>query len=88
MLNPISFSLRNADDQGDYYDGLPVDCGAEDELAQPFGDPAEDSTAEALFYIENGVCSAALQSYRTEGVARAPARPVSRDDWQILRGAF
>ncbi len=88
VLNPISFNLRNADDQGDYYDGLAVDCAAEDELDQPFGDPAEDSTAEALFYIENGVCSTAIQRYRTESVTREPARPVSRDDWQVLRGAY
>ena len=88
VLNPIAFNLRNADDQGDYYDGLAVDCSAEDELSQPFGDPAEDSTAEALFYVENGVCSTAVQSYRTEGAAREPSRPVSREDWQVLRGAY
>lgn len=89
VLNPISFNLRNADDQGDYYDGLPVDCAAEDQLDQPFGDPAEASTAEALYYVENGTCSPApLKSSRELSTEDRRVRPVAGDDWQVIRGVF
>lgn len=87
-LNPISFNLRNADDQGDYYDGLPVDCAAEDELSQPFGDPAEDSTAEALYYVENGTCSPTAAGYRSQSLEAKRTGGVADNDWQLLRGVF
>ena len=87
-LNPISFSLRNADDQGDYYDGLPVDCAADDQLSQPFGDPAEDSTAEALYYVENGTCRPVVTTNSSERLNRSRARGVATDDWQLVRGVF
>lgn len=89
VLNPMSFNLRNADDEGDYYDGLPVDCTAVDQLDQPFGDPAEASTAEALFFVENGTCSAApVANRRTETLRGSGARPVATDEWRALRGVF
>ncbi len=89
VFNPIAFNLRNADNQGDYYDGLPVDCLAEDQLDQPFGDPAEASTAEALYYVENGTCSPApVTANRSLSLERARARPVTGDGWQNLRGVF
>lgn len=87
-LNPISFNLRNADDQGDYYDGLPVDCTAADDLSQPFGDPAEASTAEALYYVENGVCSPTVAGLASERRGTSRARPPAGDDWQLLKGVF
>lgn len=87
-LNPISFNLRNADDQGDYYDGLPVDCAAEDQLSQPFGDPAEASTAAALFYVENGICPAPATANRRQSLDARRARGVAGDDWQLVRGVF
>lgn len=87
-LNPISFNLRNADDQGDYYDGLPVDCAADDQLSQPFGDPAEDSTAEALYYVENGTCRPAATTNRSQRLGTQRARGVAGDGWQLVRGVF
>lgn len=88
VLNPISFNLRNADNQGDYFDGLAVDCAAEDQLSEPFGDPAEASTAEALYYVENGVCRPAVTSNRSQSLAVQRARGVAGNDWQLLRGVF
>ncbi len=90
VLNPMSFNLRNANDEGDYFDGLPVDCPAVDQLDQPFGDPAEASTAEALYFVENGTCSPspAAGSLRSEALPGPRARPVSADEWRALRGVF
>ncbi len=57
VLRPVSFRTVNALGEGDYFDGLPVDCPAEDDLDTPLGDPSEASLAEALHYIETGACS-------------------------------
>lgn len=57
VLSPISFQTQNADGFADFFDGLPVDCPAPDDLTAMLGDPAEGSLAEALFYLENGTCS-------------------------------
>lgn len=57
-LRAITFRTVNALGAGDYFDGLPVDCPAADDLDTPLGDPAEASLAEALHYAETGACSA------------------------------
>jgi len=58
----VNVTIRNADDEGDYYDGLPVDCSAADTLAADWGDVRDPLLAEALFLLENGVCSNTGQS--------------------------
>ena len=32
ILAPVSFQLRNANGEGDFFDGLPADCPAPDDL--------------------------------------------------------
>lgn len=54
---PITFKLVNADGYGDYYEGMPADCLAEDDVLHDFGDPEETSLKEALYVLENGKCS-------------------------------
>jgi C-terminal processing protease CtpA/Prc len=51
---PICFRLLNADDQGNYFNGIPVDIPAMDDFARGFGDPDEAGLHAALYYIENG----------------------------------
>lgn len=61
---PISFSLRNADNEGDYFDGLAVNVEAADDYSLPFGDINEDSFAAALNYLgvlSKGVTSKSLK---------------------------
>jgi hypothetical protein len=82
VLYPVSFSTRNARDEGDYFGGFPPDCAAADDIAHAIGDPAEASLAEAFHYVRTGSCSSAT---RAAG-RRAPAR-LSRDGWQLLLGA-
>lgn len=75
VLAPVSFSMVNADGQGDYFSGLPVDCRAGDDIGHDLGDPAEASLAEALRYVRTGACSAPSQALGTRAVrAVAPAR--------------
>lgn len=51
---PVTFKYANADDFGDFLDGLPADAYAGDDITRAFGDPQEASLKEALHYIETG----------------------------------
>ncbi len=54
---PVSFKSVNSVGEGEYYDGLPVDCSVRDGLDKPLADPEEASLAEALYHLGNGACS-------------------------------
>ena len=80
-LRLIGFQFTNANDQGDYYEGLagtlPFACRADDDLMQEPGDAAEGSTAEALAWLGTGACSEVLAarqptSARPEAAVRDP----------------
>ncbi len=58
-LVPITFKLANAEGYGDYYEGLPADCAAEDDVTHDFGDPAEASLRAALSMLRDKTCPAA-----------------------------
>ena len=58
VLYPVAFSIKNANLEGDYFDGLPVDCAAADDATHQLGDTAEASLAEALTVIRTGACTA------------------------------
>jgi hypothetical protein len=53
----VSFQLRNANGEGDFFGGLPADCPAPDDLDHPIGDAMEGSLREALTVITTGACS-------------------------------
>jgi carboxyl-terminal processing protease len=57
ILYPVAFSIKNANLEGDFFDGLQVDCVAGDDYTQQLGDVAEASFAEALRFIRTGTCS-------------------------------
>lgn len=63
-LRLITMRFANADDQGDYYQGLagslPFACRADDDLMREPGDEAERSTAEALAWLGTGACTEVL----------------------------
>ena len=65
VLAPVAFALKNANDEGDFFNGIAADCSASDDITHQLGDPAEASYAEALTFIRTGACSA-----RAEGAAR------------------
>ena len=56
-LYPVAFSIKNANLEGDYFDGLPADCPAADDATHQLGDPEEASFAEALTFIRTGACT-------------------------------
>ena len=57
LLAPVSFSLRNADGHGDFFDGFAPDCTAPDDADHQLGDPEEGSLKEALTFATSGACS-------------------------------
>ena len=48
ILRPTSFQTLNADDFGDYFDGLPVDCAAADDLNEAVGADTDPNVVAAL----------------------------------------
>lgn len=50
---PISFSITNSNDEGGYFDGIPVDYEISDDLSHDFGDIEESNLQAALQYIKN-----------------------------------
>lgn len=56
-LFPVAFAIKNANNEGDYFDGIAPDCAAADDATHQLGDPEEASFAEALTYIRTGACT-------------------------------
>jgi C-terminal processing protease CtpA/Prc len=84
VLAPVSFTLRNARGEGDYFGGFAPDCPADDDVAHDLGDPNEASLAAALTVARTGSCGTP---------AAAPARTPDRlrprlTGWEQLIGAF
>jgi hypothetical protein len=59
ILRPTSFESVNANDIGGYFDGLPVDCAAADDLSIAVGDDADPNVVTALSYLATGACPVA-----------------------------
>jgi len=56
LLRPTSFQTVNALDFGDYFDGLPADCLAPDDLSLAVGDDADPNMIAAMSWLETGAC--------------------------------
>lgn len=48
---PICFTMRNANDEGDFYNGIAVNVNAADDVMSPFGDINEASLNASLSYL-------------------------------------
>ena len=70
VLYPVAFSIRNANYEGDYFDGIPPIAPLADDYHAQLGDPPKASLAEALTFIRTGACSAAAAAAQTR--ARRP----------------
>jgi C-terminal processing protease CtpA/Prc len=57
ILRPTSFKTTNAAGYGDYFDGLPVDCPADDLLEIPVGADNDPNVVAALSISESGDCA-------------------------------
>jgi C-terminal processing protease CtpA/Prc len=59
ILRPTSFQTLNANDFGDYFFGLPVDCVAPDDLDLAVGVDDDPNVEAALSYLDTGACPSA-----------------------------
>lgn len=90
VLYPVAFSTQNARGEGGYFDGIPADCPAADDLDHGLGEASEASLGEALHYLRTGSCSGAAAALaRASSTSRPPkaAQPRFADGWQALLGA-
>jgi len=86
LLAPVSFALRNADGQGDFFDGFAPDCAAPDDVDRQLGDPAEGSLKEALTFATTNACSA--RPLTPQGRATTQVRAPRAIGWQSLVNAY
>jgi carboxyl-terminal processing protease len=85
VLYPVAFSIKNANLEGDFFDGLAVDCAAGDDYQHQLGDSAEASFAEALTFIRTGACSpTAAAEARAQRVPRFVFQPTG---WAAILNA-
>lgn len=59
ILRPIAFQTVNVENFGDYFDGLPVDCDAADDLSVAVGVDTDPNMVAALAYLDTGACPVA-----------------------------
>lgn len=59
VLRPTAFRLTNADDFGDYFNGLPADCAVADDIEIPVGADNDPNIEAALTYFATGGCPVA-----------------------------
>ena len=93
ILRPIAFQTFNADDFGDYFDGLPVNpgCAAEDDLSVAVGSDTDPNMVTALGYLETGGCAVSS----VPGIQSKPAfedaypqRYRGGSPWREFAGAY
>ncbi len=51
---PVTFTTFNSIDQGEYFDGIPPDRTAVDDITHDFDDRKEACLKEAIYYLETG----------------------------------
>lgn len=91
VFHPVAFATRNANGEGDYFDGIAATCPAADDLSRPLGDPLEASLAEALGYVRTGRCGAAASAGlgpRREAGQGWFGNPVAADGFRQLINAW
>jgi C-terminal peptidase prc len=89
VLYPVAFLVTNARGEADYFDGIPADCAAPDDVDHALASPQEASLAEALYVVRNGRCSgAAAAQAQVQARFRARTRELPRDGWRQMLNAW
>jgi C-terminal peptidase prc len=89
VVYPVSFLVTNARGEADYFNGIPADCAAPDDVDHALASPQEASLAEALYVVRNGRCSgtAAAQA-EVQARFRERVRPIPTDGWRQMLNAW
>lgn len=84
-LAPVSFVLRNANGEGDFFGGFAPTCSAADDVNFQLGDPNEASLKEALVFAGTGACTPRPAGPQ-QRVERARTEKTER--WQSVVNAY
>ena len=85
ILRPTAFETVNSLSEGGYFDGLPADCDAPDDLDFPIGSDQDPMLGTALSLLETGGCPAPARIEKPRpGLPRGPVAP----PWRSLEGFF
>lgn len=80
ILRPTTFETVNSLGEGGYFNGLPLDCAAADDLNIPVGDDADPRVVAALEYLESGNCpTTGAPGGFTKPTATFEAPPIERE---------
>jgi C-terminal processing protease CtpA/Prc len=89
VLYPVAFLVTNARGEADYFNGIPADCAAADDVDHPLASPSEASLAEALYVVRNGRCSGrAAGQAEVQARLRERVRPIPTDPWRQMLNAW
>jgi C-terminal processing protease CtpA/Prc len=90
VLRLTAFQVVNADGFGDYFDGLPADCAAPDDLTVPVGDAADPNMQAALGYLSTGACPAPAMRLQAGDAVDAYVHPEEPGGppWREFAGAY
>jgi C-terminal processing protease CtpA/Prc len=88
VLYPVSFLVANARGEADYFNGIPADCAAADDVDHALASPQEASLAEALHVVRYGRCSGrAAAEAQVQARFRERVRPLPTDPWRQMLNA-
>ncbi|MEO0575727.1 MAG: S41 family peptidase [Pseudomonadota bacterium] len=91
ILRPTAFETVNNVGEGRYFDGLPVDCVAADDVTTVVGSQQDPSTAAALTFLSTGACPVATNSggvQKTEADIAAFRSPKPRNSAEDIAYAW
>lgn len=83
VISPICFRLSNDLGVANYFNGIPADAIAPDDISKPWGDTNEASLNEALYYIQNGGPSTTSRK-----LIKQPSRTIDYEGLRFEIGAF
>jgi carboxyl-terminal processing protease len=87
VINPVSFVVKNARGEFDFFSGMAPTCPAADDLDRQLGNPDEASLKEAFVYLRTGACTPTVEPEPTAGLRRVRSAIQPTDGWQQLLGA-
>jgi len=83
IFRPVSFETVNALGEGDYFDGIPATCPAEDSIEFGFGEAGEASFDAATHWLRFDVCPVTAASTKPQrSVLDLPVE--ERPRWQLI----
>jgi carboxyl-terminal processing protease len=80
-LWPVTFEMRNANNQGNYYSGFAPDNIEPDDITRDFNDPEEACLKEAINYLQTG-------SFLTKGTREFKRYPVVSEKPTLINNTF